>query len=185
VALGHLHVPQKIGGAEHMRYSGSPLPMGFGEATQQKSVCLVSFSKADTTQPAVELLDVPVFQQLRKVSGNWAEISAQLLTLVDSSETVWLEIIYQGDEIVSDLRERLETLIEGSELLILRIHNTRLIDRVLNASHTDESLEDLDVDDVFARCLAAHEIPETQQADLLHTYQQALSSIHNDDTQAE
>lgn len=185
VALGHLHVPQKIGGAEHMRYSGSPLPMGFGEATQQKSVCLVSFSKADATQPTVELLDVPVFQQLRKVSGNWAEVSAQLLTLVDASEPVWLEVVYQGDEIVSDLRERLETLTEGSELLILRIQNTRLIDRVLNASHTDESLEDLDVNDVFARCLAAHEIPEAQRAELLHTYQQVISSIHNDDTQAE
>ena len=188
VALGHLHVPQKIGGAEHMRYSGSPLAMGFGEARQQKSVCLVDFSdftNVSAAKPAVELLDVPVFQQLRKVSGNWAEISEQLLTLVDSRQPVWLEIIYQGDKIVSDLRERLEALIEGSKLLILRIQNTRLIDRVLNASHTDESLEDLDVDDVFARCLAAHEVPEAQQADLLHTYQQALSSIHHDDTQAE
>jgi len=188
VALGHLHVPQKIGGAEHMRYSGSPLAMGFGEATQQKSVCLVHFNNltnAGAAKPAVELLDVPVFQQLRKVSGNWADISKQLLSLVDASKPVWLEVVYLGDEIVSDLRERLEALIEGSELLILRIQNTRLIDRVLNASHADESLEDLDVDDVFARCLAAHDVPQAQQADLLHTYQQALSSIHNDDTQAE
>ena len=171
-----------------MRYSGSPLAMGFGEARQQKSVCLVDFSdftNVSAAKPAVELLDVPVFQQLRKVSGNWAEISEQLLTLVDSRQPVWLEIIYQGDEIVSDLRERLEALIEGSKLLILRIQNTRLIDRVLNASHTDESLEDLDVDDVFARCLAAHDVPEAQQADLLHSYQQTLSSLHNDDLQAE
>ncbi|MEZ0149671.1 MAG: exonuclease SbcCD subunit D C-terminal domain-containing protein [Candidatus Reddybacter sp.] len=188
VALGHLHVPQKIAGSEYMRYSGSPLAMGFGEATQQKSVCLVDFTpftNADAAKSAVKLLDVPVFQQLRKVSGNWAEISGQLLTLVDASEPVWLEVVYQGDEIVSDLRERLEALTEGSELLILRIQNTRLIDRVLNSSHTDESLEDLDVDDVFARCLAAHEIPDSQQAELLHSYQQTLSSLHNDDLQAE
>jgi len=188
VALGHLHVPQKIGGLEHMRYSGSPLAMGFGEATQQKSVCLVDFSpftNAGAAKPSVELLAVPVFQPLRKVSGNWAEISGQLLTLVDASEPVWLEVVYQGDDIVSDLRERLEALTKGSELLILRIQNTRLIDRVLNSSHTDESLEDLDVDDVFARCLAAHEIPDSQQAELLHSYQQTLSSLHNDDLQAE
>ncbi len=188
VALGHLHVPQKIGGSEHMRYSGSPLAMGFGEATQQKSVCLVDFTpftNADAATPAVELLAVPVFQRLCKVSGNWAAISAQLLSLVDASKPVWLEVVYQDDEIVSDLRERLETLTEGSELLILRIQNTRLIDRVLNSSHTDESLEDLDVDDVFARCLAAHEIPDSQQAELLHSYQQTLSSLHDDDLQAE
>ena len=188
VALGHLHVPQKIGGSEHMRYSGSPLAMGFGEARQQKSVCLVDFSpftNVGAAKPAVELLAVPVFQQLCKVSGNWTEISSRLLSLIDASEPVWLEVVYQGDEIISDLRERLETLTEGCDLLILRIQNTRLIDRVLNASHADESLEDLDVDDVFARCLAAHDVPEAQQADLLQSYQQTLSSLHNDDLQAE
>lgn len=192
VALGHLHVPQKIGGLEHMRYSGSPVAMGFGEATQQKSVCLVEFSNVanqvvntGAAKPSVELLNVPVFQPLRQVSGNWAEIASELRSLVDSNAPVWLEVIYQGDDIVSDLRERLEVLIEGSELLILRIQNTRLIDRVLNASHAEESLEDLDVNDVFARCLAAHDIPEGQQADLRHTYQQVLNAIHNDDSQAE
>ena len=191
VALGHLHVPQKIGGSEWMRYSGSPLPMGFGEATQEKSVCLIDFSiegeskGKDSTQPSVELLPVPVFQRLRKISGDWASLSAQLIALVETNEAVWLEIIYTGEELISDLRERLEELSDDSELLILRIQNTRLIERVLNSAHSEESLEDLDVNDVFARCLAANEITEAQQVDLLHTYQQTLNSLHNDDTQAE
>jgi len=43
LALGHLHVPQKVSDAEGIRYSGSPLPMGFGEAKQQKSVVIVDF----------------------------------------------------------------------------------------------------------------------------------------------
>ena len=29
VALGHVHIPQKIVGAEHIRYSGSPIPLSF------------------------------------------------------------------------------------------------------------------------------------------------------------
>jgi len=189
VALGHLHVPQKISGSEFMRYSGSPLPMGFGEATQEKSVCLINFTtegKAEgSTQPSVELLPVPVFQQLRKVSGDWNKLSTQLATLAAAKQPVWLEIIYTGEELISDLRERLESLTEDSELLILRIQNTRLIDRVLNSAHSEESLDDLDVDDVFTRCLAANEIPDAQQVDLRHSYQQTLSSLHNDDTQAE
>lgn len=45
VALGHLHVPQKVGGREHIRYSGSPIAMGFGEATQTKQVLLVRFGE--------------------------------------------------------------------------------------------------------------------------------------------
>ena len=43
LALGHLHVPQMVNGSETIRYSGSPMPMGFGEAKQQKSVCQVEF----------------------------------------------------------------------------------------------------------------------------------------------
>jgi len=40
VAFGHLHVPQTVNGSERMRYSGSPLPMEFGEAKQHHSVWL-------------------------------------------------------------------------------------------------------------------------------------------------
>lgn len=191
VALGHLHVPQKIAGSEFMRYSGSPLAMGFGEATQQKSVCVVEFSPQGSStpslelEPAVELIKVPVFQQLRQVSGNWAEISRQLLALTERGESIWLEVLYEGKELISDLRQRLEALVDTSDLLILRIKNTRLIDRVLNSAYVDESLEDLDVNDVFARCLAAYDVPASQQGDLLHTYQQALNSLHDDDLQAE
>src|SRR5699024_9843436 len=48
VALGHLHVPQRVGGHEHIRSSGSPLAMGFGEARQQKQVLLVQFGVIDS-----------------------------------------------------------------------------------------------------------------------------------------
>ena len=40
-ALGHIHKPQKVGGLDHIRYCGSPIPLGFDEAQQQKEVLLV------------------------------------------------------------------------------------------------------------------------------------------------
>lgn len=36
LALGHLHVPQTVGNTEQIRYAGSPIPMGYSEANQQK-----------------------------------------------------------------------------------------------------------------------------------------------------
>ncbi len=48
-----------------------------------------------------------------------------------------------------------------------------------------ETLEDLDVNDVFKRCLAAHEVPEDQGAELFRTYRETLSSLYEDDAQAE
>ncbi|UAY36570.1 exonuclease subunit SbcD [Moraxella osloensis] len=43
VALGHLHIPQAVGGQPHIRYAGSPIAMGFGESRQQKQVHLLRF----------------------------------------------------------------------------------------------------------------------------------------------
>ena len=36
IALGHIHKAQKVGGLDHIRYCGSPIPLGFDEARQQK-----------------------------------------------------------------------------------------------------------------------------------------------------
>ncbi len=36
-----------VGGCEHIRYSGSPLPLSFDETGKAKSVHLVSFSEGD------------------------------------------------------------------------------------------------------------------------------------------
>jgi exonuclease SbcD len=107
VALGHLHVPQKVQGQEHIRYSGSPIAMGFGEAKQQKSVCLVRF-QSEGNEPVtdqandnkhgntldlfaappasnrhIELLPVPRFQALRQLRGDWAQISKQLTQIAN------------------------------------------------------------------------------------------------------
>jgi exonuclease SbcD len=186
LALGHLHVPQKVNGSETMRYSGSPLPMGFGEAKQQKSVCQVEFH---STAASVQLVDVPVFQKLERVKGDWEGISSRILELsaMDSpnGSGVWLEIIYDGIEVIGDLRERLEAAISGTHMEILRIKNNRIIDRVLGQIHEEETLDDLNVDDVFERCLVSHEVPEDQRSELLRAYQETVSSLYEDDAQAE
>ena len=98
---------------------------------------------------------------------------------------IWLEIIYDGEEVVGDLRERLEDAIAGTRIEILRIKNTRIIDRVLGQIHAEETLDDLKLDDVFARCLAAHEIPEKQRPELLRTYNEVIMDLQEDDKNAE
>ena len=182
LALGHLHVPQKVNGSETIRYSGSPLPMGFGEAKQQKSVCQVEFH---STAASVQLIDVPIFQKLERVKGDWEGISNRIIELSATDSQGWLEVIYDGTEVIGDLRERLEAAISGTQMEILRIKNNRIIDRVLGQIHEEETLDDLNVDDVFERCLAVHEVPEDQRPELLRAYQETVSSLYEDDVQAE
>ena len=182
LALGHLHVPQKVNGSETIRYSGSPLPMGFGEAKQQKSVCQVEFH---STAASVQLIDVPVFQKLERVKGDWDGISSRILELTATDTQGWLEVIYDGTEVIGDLRERLEAAISGTQMEILRIKNNRIIERVLGQIHEEETLDDLNVNDVFERCLAVHDVPEEQRPELLRAYQETVSSLYEDDVQAE
>ena len=182
LALGHLHVPQKVNGSETIRYSGSPLPMGFGEAKQQKSVCMVEFH---TTAATVQLIEVPVFQKLERVKGDWDSISSRFLELSAINSDAWIEVIYEGEEVIVDLRERLDAAIIGTQMEILRVKNTRIIERVMGQIHEDETLDDLGVNDVFERCLDVHEVLEEQRPELLRAYQETLSSLYEDDKQAE
>ena len=182
LALGHLHVPQKVNGSETMRYSGAPLAMGFGEAKQTKRVCQVTFHG---TTPFVQPLEVPVFQQLERIRGTWEAILSRILELAATGSQSWLEIVYEGDEIIGDLRERLEAAVSKTDMELIRIRNNRAIDSVLRQIHDEETLDDLSVNDVFERCLDAQNVPEAQRPELRQTYGEAIASLQEDDARAE
>jgi DNA repair protein SbcD/Mre11 len=76
VALGHIHKPQRIGGAEHIRYCGSPIPLSFSERDDVKQVVVLdtSTSKEITIAP----LHIPVFRKLVSISGTYEEVLEKL-----------------------------------------------------------------------------------------------------------
>jgi exonuclease SbcD len=182
VALGHLHVPQKVDGRDTMRYCGSPIPMGFGEASQQKIVLEITF---EGRTPLVAEVPVPCFQPLCRITGDLDEILAALNQLKLEHSNAWLEIEYTAAEIIADLRDQVEAAIEGSGLEIRRIKNKRIIDRVLQRIDTAETLDDLEPAEVFTRCLETHEIPETQRPALTTAYTEILQTLNEADPNAD
>lgn len=70
VALGHLHSPQVV--AEHVRYSGSPLPYSFGERSHRKAVWLVDLDEDGLA--GVERIDLPVVRELSRLAGTLDEL---------------------------------------------------------------------------------------------------------------
>ena len=174
LALGHLHIPQKVHGSETRRYSGSPLALSFGEAKQKKSICLVSFcgSKAKA-----ELLEVPSFQNLERIEGDLEAIKSRLLELANQKTSTWLEIIYTGAELQSNLRSQIEEIIGESSLEILRLKNARIINQLTGQIMTETTLEELTPDEVFAKCLLAHQVTEADQQDMWLLYQETLASL--------
>ncbi|HKM14296.1 MAG TPA: exonuclease SbcCD subunit D C-terminal domain-containing protein [Marinospirillum sp.] len=188
LALGHLHVPQKVGGAEHIRYSGSPIPMGFGEAKQQKQVLMVSFhtaTAAASTAPNIEIIPVPCFQTLVRLEGSLTLILSQLSQLKIEQSTAWLEIELTSQEVVADLREQIETAIQGSTMEVRRIKNKQVIDQVLRSVAVGESLDNLTVEQVFLRRLASRELTKADQQALTASFAEIVRDIHETDSHAE
>jgi len=182
LALGHLHVPQRVGGMEHLRYSGSPLPMGFGEARQQKKILIARF---EGRTPVLKEIGIPCFQQLERIEGSLDDILTGITELSLSGSSAWLEIEYTGDEITGDLRQILEEALEGSSLEIRRIRNKRVIDRVLRTVKEEDTLEDLSPADVFTRCLEAYEVPPEDREELMVSYREIVRSVQEQDLRAE
>jgi DNA repair protein SbcD/Mre11 len=177
LALGHLHVAQRVGGSDVRRYSGSPLPMSFGEAGQLKSVVAVNFNADGVTTKEI---DVPCFQTLATVRGDWNHITGRIAELQREAAPVWLDVVYEGNEVIGDLGERLRELIHGTSLEILRSRDKSLMERTLSRMATEETLDDLSVEDVFARCLAANEVPMEQQPELVAAFGETLAALHED-----
>jgi exonuclease SbcD len=70
VALGHLHGQQTV--APQMRYSGSPLPYSFSEASHRKGSWLVDLDDAGTAR--VEQVPAPVYRRLSVLRGRLADL---------------------------------------------------------------------------------------------------------------
>jgi DNA repair protein SbcD/Mre11 len=71
-ALGHLHGQQTLAG--HLRYSGSPLPYSFSEATHRKGSWLVELDAAGVTR--AEHVPAPVYRKLSVLRGRLADLLA-------------------------------------------------------------------------------------------------------------
>jgi exonuclease SbcD len=174
LALGHLHAPQKVAESETVRYSGSPLPMGFGEAAQEKQVLLVHFQDL---KPQITHLPIPKFRELARIRGDWVEIEKQIDLLKSQEKNTWIEIEYQGEEIALDLHDKIERSLAGSSMEVLRVKNVRTLERVLMSHQAQEELGTLGEEEVFQRCLEAFQIPESQRPELIATYKEVLHTL--------
>ncbi|PKL45455.1 MAG: exonuclease sbcCD subunit D [Candidatus Riflebacteria bacterium HGW-Riflebacteria-1] len=179
MALGHLHAPQQAGGREHIRYSGSPIPMNFCEAKQQKKVIQVDFTGR---RPHIEEIAVPCFQPLEKICGDLSELTGRIAQLVGENSNAWLEIEYTGEMIVPNLDDEISRAIAGSELKVTRTINRNNIHLRLTGDETPQSLEGMNELAVFDYCLKTRNVPEEQRPELIQAYQEIIGAIVENDT---
>ncbi len=181
LALGHLHVPQVVAKTNHFRYSGSPIPMGYGEANQKKKVIRVEFN---SRKAIIDEITVPCFQSLERLSGGLSDIEKRICELKLKGANVWLEVDFTGTNAPSNLREHLYELIPGTDIEIRRIKNSSVVNRAINRLDEGEALGDLDELEVFNRCLESHNKSGDEGNLLMALYKETLKSLHEGDINA-
>ena len=173
VALGHIHRPQIVG-SEHIRYCGSPIPMGFGEAKQSKCVYIIDF----TNGKKIETIEIPVFQKLESIVGDKTFIANRIEELKKLSSSVWVEIIYNGTEIFTDFSPWANELTDGSKIEILKLQNRKHLTEVLTTGDTTSTLEGLNSTDVFDKLLEKTGISDEQKVELKKTYKEIVDGLN-------
>ena len=173
VALGHLHINQKVG-SEHVRYSGSPIPLSFSEAASQKKVNIVEFKGTDMR---VRELDVPLYRPLLVLRGDSSFVMEQLESIDD--KRTWLEV-HLNDANPFHANERIRAKAQELDLTLLAVKIDKQ-EQMLGVKDFDViSLDELKPIDVFERRLQKEEIEdEAFEKELLLTFKKVVDEVQN------
>ena len=179
LALGHIHKPQKVGGHEHIRYCGSPITLSFDELGQNKQMLLVDLDESGLQ--SVTELPVPIFQPMMSLRGDLGYMTDALPRIAaqtEAGQTVWLEITVTTDDYLADLPARIQKLVEGQPLEVLRIRRERGQTMAQLQDNSGVTLDELDPHDVFERRLGLEEgMDASLRGAITQCYRQVVDAV--------
>jgi len=172
-----------VAGNDCIRYCGSPLPLSFDEAAQQKYCLLVSVgSDATDTMPAsvqVEPLPLPAWQPLLSLQSDLASLPALLqpaLAKLATDQQLWLELVLTGDSaLLSDLQQQLDQQLQGLPVQLLRLRRQRR--EAVSLQKSGLSLQELTPAEVFTERLSTETLTDAQCQRLTALHQQAWQLV--------
>lgn len=182
VALGHLHRPQQVGEAR-IRYSGTPLPMDFSECDYPHQVVEVILDGEKLTK--IEPLLIPHAVELCRVGPLSLEQALNELDGLQRDNTLprerwpWLEVRVDLEAPCPDLRARIEAVLEGKPLRLLRIH-TRFPNARRDTGEPRVTLDSLGPRALFERTWRERYGNEPT-SQILDDFDQLLQTVHDDE----
>lgn len=155
-ALGHLHKAQAVGGQEHIRYCGSPIPLSFAEVNYRHQVLCLDID-GEMLQ-SVRVIEVPRAVPLLRVPATpapIAEVLAQLAALdvpdAPAEAQPFLEVRVRLDAPEPGLRTRIETALDGKPVRLAKIETSSTARSSAPENMSLDQLSQLQPDDIFRR----------------------------------
>ncbi|MCX7067148.1 MAG: exonuclease SbcCD subunit D C-terminal domain-containing protein [Methylococcales bacterium] len=160
VALGHLHLAQSVGANEHIRYSGSPIPLSFDESHYVHSVLQVEVTAGQGVAitklkipRSIELLRIPNSKDFATLSNVLAQLESLDLADLPEAQHPFVELRIKLDKPEPSLRQQIEKVISVLPVRLLKITTAYAgNDNSLADLQIEQRLEELQPLDVFQRC---------------------------------
>ncbi|UOR03847.1 exonuclease subunit SbcD [Hymenobacter aerilatus] len=180
VALGHLHRPQRVGGHEHIRYSGAPIALSFSEIDYPKEVVVLDFTPTGLT---IASLPVPGVRRLVRFHGSLDEVLTQLSAYdnADYPLPAWADVEIRSElsqlEVAEQLLHALEALDRRQLQVLNRRHFRVAAQRLLGQEEEPltRSLHDFTEREVFVQRLETE--PLEDRPELLRTFDELLERM--------
>lgn len=193
IALGHIHKSQKVAKSDHIRYCGSPIPLSFDEAKQDKCVLIAEFEQANLTQ--VTELTIPCFQPLVMIKTSIDDLARQIKSvaeqtvLADDEQKIWLDIEINSAEYLQDLTVRIEEVIKSLPVDVLLVRRAKASREKMPSNEKKITLNELSLSEVFEARLAGEnwqtESEIARKKRLQQLFSQVVEQVQHPDEQSE
>ena len=182
VALGHLHRPQ-FAGRETIRYSGSPIPLSFSEASDEKELRILDFAEGRLLQQ--NALPIPLPRRLVQLRFQRQTLEADLQAFAPPSSQLraWVEVLVEDPIPGEDLYETVQALVKNREFDVIRVAGTRTTAPGTLTTEGEISPEEVqfllsDPANVFARRLESEVAYTPEDRTALQTTFAELCNLH-------
>jgi exonuclease SbcD len=120
VALGHLHHPQAVGDSEHIRYSGSPIPLSFSESSD-KEIRLLTIE--DDHRLSQQSIAVPLTRRLLRLEGSADTVLATIaeLTVAEDELSPWIEVTLSEGDISPMINDQIREAAAANNTVVLKV----------------------------------------------------------------
>lgn len=183
VALGHIHKSQIVGKQNHIRYSGSPIALSFGELNDKKQILVVSFEQNKLNK--IEPIEIPTYRQLLRISGNMEQVSTKIAALNIGTEqaTCWLEVNVTDTTTNYAVEQQIKELLDQKNINLLKLLVITNQNKPDNDNlHLKIRQQSIEIEDIIndphtifkQRC--SHLAPEESNA-LLQTFEELMADI--------
>lgn len=158
VALGHLHRPQPVGGHDHIRYSGSPVPLSMPERLHAHHVvfCDLDGDQVEKiwslrTPRLVELLRIPERGELEPEAALLAvEALPERDEDLPENRRPLVEVAIRLPQPSPSIAERIARAIADKDARLVRVE-VGLVDGPKSAVRAPRDLASLSAEEVFVR----------------------------------